>query len=269
MRFSRDKDADAYEKVVDRLLRSKHFGERMAVHWLDIVRYADTAGYHSDNDRSVWLYRDWVIDAFNSNMPFREFAVEQIAGDLLPKATAEQKIASGHNRLVANDRRGRQPGEGIHREICRRPRAQFLDRLARSDAGLHRVPRSQVRSVHDQGVLQARRVLRRHPGSAGRPAGADADHDRRPARASEKARRANRGVAKANRAIVPKEEAKAAADEARGSAKAESGIHEDASVDADLDGRHAAHGPRAEARQLARRIGRNRDARTSPPLCRV
>ncbi len=104
--FLADKDADAYEKVVNRLLRSKHFGERMAVHWLDIVRYADSAGYHSDNERSVWLYRDWVIDAFNSNLPFREFAIEQIAGDLLPKATAEQKIASGHNRLLQTTEEG-------------------------------------------------------------------------------------------------------------------------------------------------------------------
>jgi hypothetical protein len=104
--FVADKTPDAYEKVVNRLLKSKHFGERMAVQWLDIVRYADTAGYHSDNDRSVWLYRDWVIDAFNSNMPFREFAVEQIAGDLLPKATNEQKIASGHNRLLQTTEEG-------------------------------------------------------------------------------------------------------------------------------------------------------------------
>jgi hypothetical protein len=104
--FLADKDADAYEKVVNRLLRSKHFGERMAVHWLDIVRYADTAGYHSDNDREVWLYRDWVIDAFNRNMPFREFAVDQIAGDLLPNATNDQRIASGHNRLLQTTEEG-------------------------------------------------------------------------------------------------------------------------------------------------------------------
>ncbi len=96
----------AYEKVVNRLLKSKHFGERMAVHWLDIVRYADTAGYHSDNNRDVWLYRDWVIDAFNQNKPFGEFARDQIAGDLMPKATGEQKIASGHNRLLQTTEEG-------------------------------------------------------------------------------------------------------------------------------------------------------------------
>ena len=105
-RFLVDDSPKAYEKVVDRLLKSKHFGERLAVHWLDVVRYADTAGYHSDNQRDVWLYRDWVISAFNQNMPFRQFAVEQIAGDLMPNATNEQKIASGHNRLLQTTEEG-------------------------------------------------------------------------------------------------------------------------------------------------------------------
>ncbi len=104
--FIADTNPNAYDKVVDRLLKSKHFGERMAVHWLDVVRYADTAGYHSDNNRDVWMYRDWVIDAFNTNKPFREFAVEQLAGDLLPNATNEQKIASGHNRLLQTTQEG-------------------------------------------------------------------------------------------------------------------------------------------------------------------
>ena len=104
--FLADESPKAYEKVVDRLLKSKHFGERLAVHWLDVVRYADTAGYHSDNNRDVWLYRDWVIDAFNNNMPFQQFAVEQIAGDLMPNATPQQKIASGHNRLLQTTEEG-------------------------------------------------------------------------------------------------------------------------------------------------------------------
>ncbi len=102
----------AYEELVDRLLKSRHFGERMAVHWLDIVRYADTAGYHSDNNRDVWMYRDWVIDAFNKNKPFRAFAIEQIAGDLMPNATNDQKVASGHNRLLqTTEEGGSQPKE--------------------------------------------------------------------------------------------------------------------------------------------------------------
>jgi Protein of unknown function (DUF1553)/Protein of unknown function (DUF1549)/Planctomycete cytochrome C len=104
--FLADDSPKAYEKVVDRLLKSKHFGERLAVHWLDVVRYADTAGYHSDNNRDVYLYRDWVIKAFNTNMPYTQFAVAQIAGDLLPNATVEQKVASGHNRLLQTTEEG-------------------------------------------------------------------------------------------------------------------------------------------------------------------
>ena len=104
--FVNDRSADAYEKVVDRLLASPHYGERMAMAWLDWVRYADTAGYHSDNQREVSLYRDYVIDAFNKNKPFDRFTVEQIAGDLLPSPTREQKIASGYNRILMTTEEG-------------------------------------------------------------------------------------------------------------------------------------------------------------------
>jgi hypothetical protein len=97
--FLADKSPDAYEKVVDRLFASPHFGERMAMRWLDLVRYADTAGYHGDQNVSIWPYRDYVIKSFNANKPFDQFTIEQIAGDLLPDATLEQKIASGYNRL--------------------------------------------------------------------------------------------------------------------------------------------------------------------------
>jgi len=101
-----------YEAAVDRLLSSKHFGERLAMYWLDVVRYADTGGYHSDNHRDVWLYRDWVIDAFNENRPFDQFVTEQLAGDLLPNATGEQRIASGFNRLLqTTEEGGAQPKE--------------------------------------------------------------------------------------------------------------------------------------------------------------
>ena len=89
----------AYEQLVDELLASPHFGERMAMYWLDLVRYADTNGYHGDNYRSVWPYRDYVIRAFNLNKPFDEFTIEQLAGDLLPDATQEQRVASAYNRL--------------------------------------------------------------------------------------------------------------------------------------------------------------------------
>ena len=96
--FLADQSPDAYEKRVDALLQSPHYGERMAMPWLDAARYADTHGYHIDSLRGMWPWRDWVIDAFNRNMPFDEFAIEQLAGDLLPNATREQKIASGFNR---------------------------------------------------------------------------------------------------------------------------------------------------------------------------
>lgn len=110
--FEADNSPQAYEKVVDRLLASKHFGERLAIYWLDVVRYADTGGYHSDNHRDVWAYRDWVISAFNDNRPFDQFVIEQLAGDLLPDATNEQRIASGFNRLLqTTEEGGAQPKE--------------------------------------------------------------------------------------------------------------------------------------------------------------
>ena len=96
--FLRDNSPGAYEKQVDRLLASPRYGERMAMRWLDAARYADTNGYQTDAERSMWRWRDWVIDAFNRNMPYDRFAVEQIAGDLLPGATRDQRIATGFNR---------------------------------------------------------------------------------------------------------------------------------------------------------------------------
>jgi hypothetical protein len=96
--FLKDKRPGAYERLVDRLLASPRYGERMAIRWLDAARYADTNGYQSDGERTMWRWRDWVIDAYNANMPFDTFTVEQIAGDLLPGATLAQKIATGFNR---------------------------------------------------------------------------------------------------------------------------------------------------------------------------
>ncbi len=93
-----DAAPDAYEKVTDRLLASPRFGERFARPWLDAARYADTSGYQSDGDRSMWRWRDWVIEAFNDNQPFDEFTIEQLAGDLLPNATLDQVLATGFNR---------------------------------------------------------------------------------------------------------------------------------------------------------------------------
>lgn len=97
--FVNDKSPEAYEKLVDRLLQSPHFGERLAMWWLDLVRYADTVGYHGDQDMSVSPFRQYVIESFNANKRFDQFTIEQLAGDLLPNATREQKIASGYNRL--------------------------------------------------------------------------------------------------------------------------------------------------------------------------
>jgi hypothetical protein len=96
--FLLDNSPNAYEKVVDRLLASPRFGEHKARYWLDAARYADTHGLHFDNERYIWLYRDYVINALNANKPFDQFTVEQLAGDLLPNATLEQKIATGFNR---------------------------------------------------------------------------------------------------------------------------------------------------------------------------
>jgi hypothetical protein len=96
--FVADTSPDAYEKVVDRLLGSSHYGERMAQFWLDAARYADSSGYQADWERTMWPWRDWVIAAFNRNQPFDQFTVEQVAGDMLPNATVDQRLASGFNR---------------------------------------------------------------------------------------------------------------------------------------------------------------------------
>lgn len=96
--FLADDRPDAYERMVDKLLASPRYGERQAIAWLDLVRYADTDGYALDFDRPIWPYRDWVVSAFNSDMPFDQFTVEQLAGDLLPDATAEQRVATGLHR---------------------------------------------------------------------------------------------------------------------------------------------------------------------------
>jgi hypothetical protein len=96
--FVNDLSPNAYEKLVDRFLASPHWGEHRARYWLDAARYGDTNGIHIDAYREIWSYRDWVIDAYNSNLPFDKFTVEQLAGDLLPEATDDQRIATGFNR---------------------------------------------------------------------------------------------------------------------------------------------------------------------------
>src|SRR5215469_16922689 len=108
--FVQDKSPDAYEKVVDRLLASPHYGEKWGRHWLDLARYADSDGYEKDKPRFVWFYRDWVINAFNRNLPYNQFVIDQIAGDLLPNATQDQKVATGFLRnSMINEEGGIEP----------------------------------------------------------------------------------------------------------------------------------------------------------------
>ena len=104
--FLEDSSPGAYERQVDRLLSSPHYGERMAVPWLDVARFADTVGYHGDQNANVFPYRDYVINAFNQNKPFDQFTLEQLAGDLLPHPTTEQLVATGFNRLNMVTREG-------------------------------------------------------------------------------------------------------------------------------------------------------------------
>ena len=104
--FVKDTGGDAYEKAVDRLLESIHYGERMALAWMDAARYGDSSVMHADGHRDMWPWRDWVIRAYNSNMPFDRFTIEQLAGDLLPDSTSDQRVASGFNRNHATSDEG-------------------------------------------------------------------------------------------------------------------------------------------------------------------
>jgi mono/diheme cytochrome c family protein len=104
--FAANNDPQVYAGLVEDLLASPHFGERLAIAWLDVVRFADTIGYHSDNPRNVWPYRDYVIHSFNENKSFRDFTIEQLAGDLLPNSTQEQRVGSCFNRLLLTTEEG-------------------------------------------------------------------------------------------------------------------------------------------------------------------
>ncbi len=119
--FLADKSRNAYEKLVERLLASPHYGERMAQNWMDLARYADTSGYHFDGVRFMWLWRDWVIKSFNDNKPYDEFTIEQLAGDLLPKPTQSQRIATGFVRNnMTNDEGGADPDEYLNKYVVDR-----------------------------------------------------------------------------------------------------------------------------------------------------
>ncbi|MFT5129429.1 MAG: hypothetical protein ACI8W8_003051 [Rhodothermales bacterium] len=120
--FLADRTEGAKERVVDRLLASRHFGERWAQPWLDLARYGDSAGIHEDELRATWPWRDWVVQAMNADMPFDQFTIEQLAGDLLPKATEAQRIATGFHRAAAFNTESGTPKEA-------RRTAQVLDRV--------------------------------------------------------------------------------------------------------------------------------------------
>lgn len=122
--FVNDTSPQAYEQLVNRVLQNPHYGERMAIGWLDVVRFADTIGYHSDNPRNVWPYRDWVIRSFNDNKPFDRFTLEQIAGDLLSDADQETRVGSAFNRLLlSTEEGGAQPKDYESRMLTDRVRA--------------------------------------------------------------------------------------------------------------------------------------------------
>ena len=119
--FLADASGEAYEKLVDRLLDSQAYGERMAVPWLDLARFADSDGYHADAPRSMWQYRDWVIRAFNANQPFDQFIIDQLAGDLLPNPSLEQRIATAFNRNgMSSTEGGADPDEYLNKYVTDR-----------------------------------------------------------------------------------------------------------------------------------------------------
>jgi hypothetical protein len=117
--FVNDRRDDAYERLVDRLLASPHFGERWGRHWLDMARYADSDGYEKDNPRpDAYRWRDWVIDSINSDMPFDQFTIEQLAGDLIPDATPMQKLATAFHRQTLTNTEGGADQEQFRVEAC-------------------------------------------------------------------------------------------------------------------------------------------------------
>src|SRR5690606_36201853 len=119
--FLNDPAPDAYEKAVDRLLDSPHYGERWARLWLDLARYADTNGFEADNARTAWAWRDWVVQAFNDDMPFARFTIEQLAGDMLPSPTQAQRIATGfHRNAMLNEEGGVDPMESRYEVLVDR-----------------------------------------------------------------------------------------------------------------------------------------------------
>ena len=148
--FLNDKSPNAYEKQVDRLLASPHYGERWGRIWLDAARYADSDGYEKDKPRFVWFYRDWVINALNRDLPYDQFVIEQIAGDLLPNATQDQTRRHRLPAQLDDQRRGRRRSRAVPHGGDVRPHGR--DRQRRSSASP-----SSARSATTTSTIRSRR----------------------------------------------------------------------------------------------------------------
>ena len=151
--FLADEDPNAFEKVVDRLLASNAYGERMAVEWLDAARYADTSGYQYDWFRTMWRWRDWVIDSYNQNQPYDEFITWQLAGDLLPDATLDPENCDWLQSQPPLHDRGRSDPGRVSSQLRVGSRYDHGDRFYGNDFRMRSLSRSQIRSCLTEGFL--------------------------------------------------------------------------------------------------------------------